>query len=306
MVDIEGLSGKDKIDLAKIADIINSIEEQMDDMAKKYAVLEKLFQNEKESRLEEQKRIDKALKENEVGIKNANAQLANIQGKHIEGLNQEIENTKKAMLIINEKIKELQEKEEEQKEKINNLEELQEQFKQLQKELEEEKRRVVEKDNEVKKLEKEKDKLQTIKTENEQRIEQLQDDLLKAKESIGSLKIEKEQLEEKFAKLEQENEQWIQKYNDLLQEFNNYKEEIEPSLIQNTHIKRIMQQNIQGQIYLLLEEAYPLAINTDELARRLDITPVQIKTEIMAMQELGVIKYSNKTREVTITDTKLD
>ncbi|MHA1400877.1 MAG: hypothetical protein ACTSQE_11075 [Candidatus Heimdallarchaeaceae archaeon] len=296
-MNIEELAGKDRVDLAGLVAIIEKL-------GKKIDLIEQILQKEKESRIEEQKRMDKTVTEHDLGIKNLSGKLANLKEKEVAKLSKEVEEAKKAMLIIKKRIEKL----EEEREKLDGIstknktriEELSKSFTKFIEELDIEKKKVLEKDELIEQLEKKREQQKALIKEKNERLEKLEAELSETKEKIGSMRVEKKKLAEELEALQVENQTLKEENEKILKEFEEFKEKIEPSLVQNSHVRKLLSGTVQGQIYLILVEAYPKSLVIDEVARQLDVAVVKIKAEILGMQELGILEFNTITREVRL------
>ncbi|UJG44485.1 MAG: hypothetical protein K9W46_04730 [Candidatus Heimdallarchaeum endolithica] len=292
---IEEYSGKDKVNLEYLVKVI-------DDLVKKTSLIEKMLTDEKEGRITQNKEIIKKIENSEKEAKNINTQLSNLKTKQLSSLSKEIEDSKKALLIIKERIDEKDKQIENLEKKISEVNKLFEKFKLN---LKEEKQIREEKDLEIQELKEKNSELTIRLEEKEERLKQLEDELTKLKEQLGSLKDKKDDLTSKIEKLKVEKKELNEKLKAVEKEYKEYKDNMEPVIAQNTHIRKLLDESLQGKIYLYLLEKYPKTSNIDDIAKEIDSPAVKIKSEILAMQELGVIKYNTDTREVKITEKKV-
>ena len=79
------------------------------------------------------------------------------------------------------------------------------------------------------------------------------------------------------------------------------KKQLEPGMIQNVHIRELLKQTEQGRIILELEKVAPTAMKIDVLAQRLDAASVIVKTAVQAMEEMGIVKFHPRKREVQLS-----
>ncbi|MHA1205109.1 MAG: hypothetical protein ACTSRR_06785 [Candidatus Heimdallarchaeaceae archaeon] len=292
---IEEYSGKDRVNLEYLVKVIN-------DLIKKTNLIEKMLTDEKEGRINQYKELTKKIEKSEKETKSINTQLSNLKTKQLSSLSKEIEDSKKALLIIKERIDEKDKDIENLEMKISEVNKLFEQFKSN---LNEEKQIREEKEQEIQELKEKNSELSIRLEEKEERLKQLENELTKLKEQLGSLKDKKENLTSKIEKLKEEKKELNEKLKEIEKEYKNYKDNMEPVIAQNTHIKKLLDESLQGKIYLYLLEKYPKTSNIDDIAKEIDSPAVKIKSEILAMQEMGVIRYNTDTREVFITEKKI-
>ena len=83
-------------------------------------------------------------------------------------------------------------------------------------------------------------------------------------------------------------------------EYSTFKNKEEPVLAQNESIRRILNANEQGKIYLALVEASPNSLSLDDLADIVGTSAVLIKPSLLALEDLEVIVFNPSTREIKL------
>ena len=101
-----------------------------------------------------------------------------------------------------------------------------------------------------------------------------------------------------FSKEKQKLEAQVEQ---LKRENDDLKKKLEPGMVQNVHIRELLKQTEQGRILLELEQVAPAAMKIDVLAQRLNAASVIVKTAVQAMQEMGIVKFHARKREVRLT-----
>jgi chromosome segregation ATPase len=170
-------------------------------------------------------------------------------------------------------------------------------FKEL---MEKELEKAAEKDELLEKLRNQVKEKDILIKEKDSTLKNKEKELKDTVNQLAKIKADYEALQTKFDQTKTLEKELKQKLGSVEKEYTEFKSKEEPVMAQNDSIRRILQSNDQGKIYLAIVEAHPNSITLDDLSDLTGLTAVLVKSSLNSLEELDVIEFNPATREIKL------
>ncbi len=184
--------------------------------------------------------------------------------------------------------------------KVGELNSFKEQYADFKEQMEEQLAKVAEKDLLVEKLRNQVKEKDILINEKSTTLKNKEKELKDTVNQMAKIKADYESLQSKYDQTKNLEKELKQKLGSVEKEYLEFKSKEEPVMAQNDSIKRILQSNDQGKIYLAVVEAHPNNITLDDISDSTGLSAVVVKSSLNGLEELGVIEFNPATREIKL------